>query len=215
MKLGSCTVAVALISVLLGESVWADFDVNAVAGTVMIDGSPAPSGTIVNIARIDGVSAAVPVDGPEVPPFLWGRGRFDTGDLPALDTGDSVVIEVRAGGLSARVAVELQAGTTNVELLILGGSGQRAVGEPTGEQSDIGLVRSTPGFLNWAGQVRAGVDRSFRMLETMASEASRLLAFWVGALLAAALAVLGTVLLVNRECLGKFRSSAEREEERR
>ncbi len=188
--------------------VWADLDVNAVAGTVTLYDRPVGSGTIINITDLDkALWVAVPVDGPEVPPFMWGRGMFDTGDVPFLETGDTVVVEARVGGLSARKQVELQAGTTRIELAIGRAEAvEEGFGEPGEEGSGIGVGPSSPGLLDWAGQIRAGLGRSLRIIGSIASETLRLLGLVAGMLLAAACVALGAALLVKRGLGARKRS---------
>ena len=95
---------------------WADFDVNAIAGRVLLDGEAAPSGTMINITNEDkGISVLAAVDGPNLPPFVWGMGRYDTGDIPQFDSGDTVAIGGIHGQLGTASAT-LVGGTTMVNL---------------------------------------------------------------------------------------------------
>lgn len=110
-----CIAVAALVFIVIPA--YADFDVNAVAGTVTVDGEPAPGGLEVIIENLEsGEIATTSVDGPNVPPFLYGRGAFDSGDLPALSTGDTVRVYV--SGLPGSVQVTLSGGTTRVKLTI-------------------------------------------------------------------------------------------------
>lgn len=96
---------------------WADFDVNAIAGQVLLDEEAAPSGTLINVTdTTKGFGVIVPVDGSNLPPFAWGAGRYDTGDIPQFDSGDSVIVQ---GADPSHVGAEsavLVGGTTIVNL---------------------------------------------------------------------------------------------------
>jgi len=112
--------SIALIAVLVILSLniaWADLDVNAVSGVIKIDGSPAPAGTSVRVLdRTSGKSVTTSVDGPNVPPFQRGAGRYDTGDVPAFSTGDRVVVSVNEATIYGETSKTLSAGTTTVNL---------------------------------------------------------------------------------------------------
>jgi hypothetical protein len=95
----------------------ADMDVNAVAGSLLIDGVPAPAGTTLTLIDSEGFSQETFVDGEYVPPFLAGMGRFDTGDVPFLETGEEVTIEVE--GVAGFFQVKLLAGTTKLSLVAI------------------------------------------------------------------------------------------------
>ena len=108
-----------LVLVFLPTPVWSDLDVNAVAGTVLIDGSPAPSGTIVLVNDITvGYSVTTRVDGSNVPPFERGQGKFDTGDVPQFNTGDLVIVSVQDSYVTGSTSARLSAGTTSVTVRV-------------------------------------------------------------------------------------------------
>ena len=98
-------------------SVWADLDVNAVAGTANIDGSPAGAGTQIQVSDASTASSVTTVvDGPNIPPFLKGQGRFDTGDVPQFNTGDVVTVSILGSGVVGQATATLAAGTTTVNV---------------------------------------------------------------------------------------------------
>ncbi len=106
---------VILIILFLIPSVPADLDVNAVAGVATIDGAPAPAGTQIMVYdSTTGFSVTTAVDGPNIPPFQKGAGRFDTGDVPQFNTGDRVVVSIV--GASGQATATLVAGTTIVNV---------------------------------------------------------------------------------------------------
>jgi cell division protein FtsB len=110
-------VAVTLVPVIGLHAARADLDVNAVAGVVKIDGSPAPAGTSIRILDTsNGQSVTTSVDSSNVPPFQRGEGRYDTGDVPAFSTGDRVVVSVSEGTVYGDSSKTLSAGTTTVNL---------------------------------------------------------------------------------------------------
>ncbi len=108
---------ICLCAILSTSGVWADLDVNAVAGTASIDGSPAAGGTQVQVYDAStGSSVTTAVDGPNIPPFLKGQGRFDTGDVPQFNTGDSVAVSILESGVGGQATATLVAGTTTVNV---------------------------------------------------------------------------------------------------
>ena len=112
---GACVALILALSAL--PSVLADLDVNAVAGVATIGGSPAPGGTVIRIRdTTTGHTASSTVDGPNIPPFQRGQGRFDTGDVPQFNTGDIVVVSFGAYDITGQVQKTLAAGTTTVSL---------------------------------------------------------------------------------------------------
>ena len=70
-----------------------------------------------------GTSITTQVDGPNVPPFLHGLGRFDTGDVPSFNTGDRIVIAIASPLYAGSENAKLRGGTTWVNISL----------EPTGE----------------------------------------------------------------------------------
>jgi len=115
LKLSITSALLALM--FLPTPVWSDLDVNAVAGTVLIDGSPAPIGTIVVVNDVTvGYSMTTRVDGSNVPPFERGQGKFDTGDVPQFNTGDLVIVSVQDSYVTGSTSARLSAGTTSVML---------------------------------------------------------------------------------------------------
>jgi len=92
-----------------------DLDVNTVVGIITLDGAPAPAGTLVTVRDIsNGHMATTSIDGSLIPFFLLGEGRYDTGNVPAFNTGDEV--EVRVAGARGYSRARLKAGTTTVNL---------------------------------------------------------------------------------------------------
>ena len=102
----------------------ADLDVNTVVGRVTLDGEPAAEGTMVTVHDIaTGHRQTTPVDGPMIPFFLKGEGRYDTGDVPAFNTGDEVVVTI--GGAQGSSRAYPKAGTTTVNLVAISTSPPR------------------------------------------------------------------------------------------
>ncbi len=114
----SWILAVTMAAVLvLVPQVCADLDINAVAGQVKIDGSYAASGTNIRVRDTsNGATVTTQVDGPNIPTFLRGEGRYDTGDVPAFNTGDWVIVSVDESGIKGEESKQLSAGTTTVNL---------------------------------------------------------------------------------------------------
>jgi hypothetical protein len=98
---------------------WSDFDVNAVEGFVMVDGECAPGGFRLNLSVPSrGVWTTVTVDGPFLPPFVMGQGRYDTGDIPAFETGDLLLIAPVDDGYRGSAEGVLRGGTTPLNLTV-------------------------------------------------------------------------------------------------
>ncbi len=96
----------------------ADLDVNALAGRVVIGKEPAPAGTQIRIINAEtGFSLTTKVDGPNIPPFARSEGRYETGDMPEMSTGDTVMVSV--DGYNWNTEISLEAGTTEAYLVIV------------------------------------------------------------------------------------------------
>lgn len=103
-----------IAGVILQPCCFADFDVNAAAGIVSIDGSPAPGGTLVVVCNYgSNFTYTTMVDGKNIPPFLKGEGRYDTGDVPELSTGDRIEISLASCPDLGSVSAILQGGHDN------------------------------------------------------------------------------------------------------
>jgi len=107
--------ALCLLILISACSVFADLDVNAVAGIASIGGLPAPAGKTI-VVRTNSYTTTTKVDGPNIPPFQRGVGRFDTGDVPQFNTGDTVTVSFQDPGINGQTSKTLQAGTTSVNL---------------------------------------------------------------------------------------------------
>ncbi len=95
----------------------ADFDVNSVAGTAMLDGAPAPAGTLVRVMDLaNGHMVTTSVDGPNVPPFMRGQGRYETGDVSYFNTGETVEVSFADPEVYGTSVGVLRSGTTNIDL---------------------------------------------------------------------------------------------------
>jgi hypothetical protein len=96
---------------------FADFDINAVTGFVLIDGKPAPGGFELNISdESSDAWVTTRVDGPYLPPIVRGQGRFDTSDVPAFNTGDIIIIRPLEQGYEGSAVTLLDGGTTRLNL---------------------------------------------------------------------------------------------------
>ncbi len=138
-----CTVC----ALFAADAVYADFDVNAVAGNVTVDANPAPSGMVINITDLSRQEwVTVLIDGPDVPPFLRGQGRFDTGDVPIFDTGDEVM--VNSPGLAGSARVILAGGTTFVCLDLTSPQGPEG---PEGQDGGLRVRDKTTSPQEWGG----------------------------------------------------------------
>ncbi len=116
-SLGARTSLIVLAILLTAAGVHADLDINAVAGVVEIDGEPASAGTSIMVRDLNtGATATTPVDGSSIPSFLKGQGRYDTGDVPGFNTGDTVVVSVSETGIKGEASAVLVAGTTTINL---------------------------------------------------------------------------------------------------
>ena len=77
----------------------------------------APAGTVIRVQdTTTGHVTSTTVDGPNIPPFQRGQGRFDTGDVPQFNTGDNVIVAFGAYDITGQVQATLVAGTTAVSL---------------------------------------------------------------------------------------------------
>ncbi len=102
---------------LMAQQCFADLDVNAIAGRVTIDAMPAPSGTPILVHLPSrGLAFTTFVDGPNVPPFMYGQGMYDTGDVPELETGDLVKITLSSQPELGRFSIRIRGGTTLLDL---------------------------------------------------------------------------------------------------
>ncbi len=134
----------------------ADFDVNAVAGRVLIDGRPAAPGTVVVVEIQDsGRVFSTLVDGDNIAPFAMGQGRYDTGDLPELSTGQVVTVGLEDRPDTEAAVVVLNGGTTvadvnvgsksveivpNEEERSISVVSERETGEQIASQGVIGII---------------------------------------------------------------------------
>ena len=107
--------ALCLLVLISACSAFADLDVNAVAGIATIGGQPAPAGKTI-VVRTSGYTTTTKVDGPNIPPFQRGEGRFDTGDVPQFNTGDTATVSFYDQGINGQTSKTLQAGTTSLNL---------------------------------------------------------------------------------------------------
>jgi len=124
-------ISLLLILALSPWAAYADFDVNAVEGIMLIDGDPAPSGTTILIVNKRTAEVfQTHVDGVNIPPFLFGQGRYDTGDVPSLNTGDAVLIYPKNPNLVGSAETVLRAGTSRVNLSVHNASRTLPAQEP-------------------------------------------------------------------------------------
>jgi len=104
------------LAIFIWPCCYADFDVNAVVGVVTVGGVPASRGSLLGILdHENGFTFITDVDGENVPPFLKGQGRYDTGDVSAFSTGDTVTVFL-VGMEEGSVSITLQGGTNVVNL---------------------------------------------------------------------------------------------------